>query len=127
MAKFAFVYGILLGGCTLLAILLSGQAKSMTMYIPTIEGVLLIICGAVALNPKLRMHAMHAAASVGLLGALLGGYALLRLINKATTGGEVTAAQWTSVSGMVLLSILFVVACVQSFIAARRARESANN
>ena len=46
-----------------------------TVLIPVVLGVLLIVLGALSYRPHLRKHTMHAAALVGLLGILGGGFA----------------------------------------------------
>ena len=56
---------------------------------------MLIVCGIIARNPKLRMHVMHAAVAVGLIGFLLaGGRAAMNLgkIVSTTTSRSTAAA-----------------------------------
>jgi hypothetical protein len=93
-----------------------------TALIPAALGVLLAVCAVVARNPKARMHAMHVAvllALVGLFGslrgvlqlpALLAGQPVLRPL--AVVAQSVTA----------VLCLAYVVVAVRSFIQARRAR-----
>jgi len=61
----------------------AAEARSLTALIPAIAGGLLLICGLLAMNPAIRMHAMHGAAMVGLLGFLA---PLGRLIPQAIKG-----------------------------------------
>ena len=94
------------------------ESHSPTAFIPSVFGALLVICGAIGQKPNLRKHAMHGAAMVGLLGVLGGlGRGLMVLAKK----GEINLA----IASMLILgtlSLIFVVLCVRSFIAARRAR-----
>ena len=72
MAKLALGFGLALIGLGAWGYLgaTAGHA-SLTALIPAAVGGLLLACGLVALREGLRMHAMHAAALVGLLGTLL--------------------------------------------------------
>jgi fumarate reductase subunit D len=92
---------------------------AMTAFIATVFGILLVICGLVAMNPGRRKHAMHAAAVVGLLGMLL---PLGRLVPTLIKGNEVSAAAWVSLGGMVVLCLIFFLLCFKSFLDARKAR-----
>jgi L-asparagine transporter-like permease len=100
--------------------------------IPVVLGVLLILLGFIANTDdvKRRMLAMHIAVTVGLLGFLgtipgliaLGGY--LAGHRPAAVGGieigHKLAAEVQSATS--ILCLIFVLLCVRSFIAARRAR-----
>ncbi|HTL28757.1 MAG TPA: hypothetical protein VL282_06045 [Tepidisphaeraceae bacterium] len=90
------------------------EHRSPTALIPAGEGLLLAICGAIAMKPNLRMHAMHVAAMVGTFGLLA---ALGALIARRPQGIALF-----SMSAMALLSLIFTVLCVRSFIVARRNR-----
>ena len=123
MPKISIVFGVLLLIVGLAGFLLTGSQHP-TALIPAILGLLLSIAGGVAMIEGMKMHAMHAAVLVGLLGFLgtLDGY--LGVI-KLVTGGEARPA---TVLSKVITSILcgvFVFLCVQSFIAARKARKAA--
>jgi hypothetical protein len=118
------VIGILL---TLLGVLtyvfwkqLGASHASVTALIPAFVGVPLMVLGwLVLLKPALRMHLMHAAVVLGLLGflAALGGFG--RALAKGLYGASMAA---TAI--MAVLCGVYVALCVRSFIAARRARES---
>ncbi|MEM1435761.1 MAG: hypothetical protein AAGG11_17005 [Pseudomonadota bacterium] len=97
--------------------LLAGQS-SVTALIPAFFGIPLLIAGLVALNEGRRRHAMHAAAVVALLGA---GGSLSRAL-PALGGDEPLrlATQSQLLTGLVL--VVFLVLCIRSFIAARRAQ-----
>lgn len=122
MVTYAYLFGILL--------ILNGAAgyfmadadsKSLTAFIPSVIGLLLVLCGAIsAVKETARMHAMHVSALIGLIGVLgaLGNLARsLASGNSSTLGLAMTAV-------MGILSASYVVACVQSFRAAGRARRA---
>ena len=95
-----------------------------TALIPAALGVLIAIAGLLARNPRLRMHAMHVAVLVALLGVLGCIPGLLRL--PALLGG--TAERPVAVMAQLITFVVclaFVVSAVRSFIEARRSRESA--
>src|SRR5437762_13246003 len=86
------------------------EHRSPTALIPTFDGVFILIGGLLALNPKLRMHAMHVAVLFGLLGfiAAVGG-----LIARRPSGLGLI-----DMGGMAVLTGVFTVLCVRSFIQA---------
>jgi len=99
-------------------------AHAPTALIPAVLGVLIGAAGLLARNPRLRMHAMHAAVLVALLGALGCIPGVLRL--PALLGG--TAERPVAVVAQIVtfvVCVAFVVGAVRSFIEARRSRASA--
>jgi uncharacterized membrane protein HdeD (DUF308 family) len=94
-----------------------------TALIPAYFGAALIVCGALAFKDNLRKHAMHLAAVVGLLGALGGFAPLIRQISKT---GEFDPTKKSAVVGelMILICVVFVGMCVNSFIQAKKARKA---
>jgi hypothetical protein len=117
VAPIAITFGLLL---SVLGVIVFGLAevKSPTALFPTYFGSALIILGLLARNDKLRMHAMHFAALLGLLG-LIGG--VVKGIQALAADKPVTI--WGGSFGMAALCGAFLVLCIQSFIAARRARK----
>ena len=99
------------------------QPAPKTALIPAGLGVLLMVCGVLAFQEKLRKHVMHAAAMVGVIG-LLGGFA--PLIRQIAKGDGFDPLKRSAIAGelTVLTSAVFVGMCVNSFIQARRAREA---
>ena len=100
-------------------------SRSITAMIPAFFGVPLLVLGLIAqAKPGSRKHTMHAAAALGTLGFL------------GTVPGVIKALQWLGGTVparpaavqvqvvMCVLSAVFVILCVRSFIAARRAREA---
>jgi hypothetical protein len=117
---------ILFGG---LLIVLGGGAYALTghhphSFIPMGFGVVLAILGALANteDAKKRMLFMHIAVTVGLLGFLGTIPGIIGVIQMAA--GHATlrpdAAKVQALMGTICL--IFVLLCVRSFIAARRAR-----
>jgi quinol-cytochrome oxidoreductase complex cytochrome b subunit len=119
VAPIAISFGVLLSilGVVLYAL---AEVKSPTALIPSFIGVALIILDFVAKKDKLRMHAMHFAALLGLVGAL-GGVVMgiLGLVRSRP------ATVWAGSLTMGVLCGVFLVLCIRSFIAARRARKRA--
>jgi len=115
VTKFTIVVGallILLGVATY-AIGVDGK-RSVTALIPAFEGALLLIAGLIALKPAARMHGMHVAVLVGLIGFIA---AVVAMIKRNPQGIALF-----SMSTMALLSGVFVVFCIRSFVNARKAR-----
>ena len=116
MAKLTIGVGAVL---VLLGVILFLATDAKTSLIPAYFGVPLTVCGALAMKPAYRKHAMHAAAVIGLLGFLL---PLGRLIPTLAQGRVPAAPAMVGLVGMSILCGVFVILCVRSFIAARRAR-----
>ena len=99
--------------------------ESVTALIPSFLGAIFLICAAIATTEKRRMHAMHAAVLFALIGfagsvgGLVGAFKAL----GGTAPENATATYGRAV--MALLCVIFIVAAVRSFIAARRARNAA--
>ena len=85
-----------------------------TALMPTYFGAAMLISGLVALNPGFRMHAMHGAVLVSLIGFI---GAVVMLILKHPSGIKLL-----DMLGMAVLTGLFTALCVRSFIQARRTR-----
>lgn len=105
----------------LIAVGLIGYFESFarTSLIPAYFGIGILIAGVIALNPAYRKHAMHGAVMLGLLGFLA---AAGRLVNVLFSGAMPSALGLFSLVSMALLTLIFVVLCVRSFIEARRSR-----
>jgi hypothetical protein len=92
---------------------------SMTALIPAFFGAALVVCAMIAGRESARKHAMHAAVAIGLLGAVA---ALARAVPAAMNGQAGRPAVLAQLAMGVLL-LGYVALGVQSFIAARRARQ----
>lgn len=120
MPFLSMLFGFLLAVIGVAGYFFSGSG-SMTALIPAAFGIILYICGRIALvAPGLRKHVMHVAALVGLLGTLGGlGMAIPKLGLLFAGEAERPLAIYIQL-GMGVASALFVVLCVKSFIDARR-------
>lgn len=93
---------------------------SITILIPAFFGAVVLLVGIIALKEKFLKHAMHFAAMLGLLGILASVKGVLQL-PTLMSGGEVLRPNAVIMqSGMFVLSLVFVVLCVMSFICARK-------
>jgi len=122
MPLLAIIFGLLLDALGVVGFVASG-ATHLTALIPAIFGTFIFVSGLIAyLKPNLRKHAMHVAALFGLLGTLgglgMGLPKLFKFMDGTATRSEF--AIFVQV-GMGVICLVFVVLCVKSFIAARRA------
>ncbi|MEM8680109.1 MAG: hypothetical protein AAGF97_12215 [Planctomycetota bacterium] len=100
--------------------------RSVTALIPAFFGSVLLLCGLGALSEKMRMHAMHAAVLVALLGAIAGAGRGFMGIEKFMAGDPtLNQRSFAFVWLMALLCAVFVGLCVNSFIQARKRRLAA--
>jgi hypothetical protein len=124
MPKVTIVFGLLLCGLSAIVLLLKAEFKLGTWLIPSGVGLPLIGLGVLAaIQPSARKHYMHAAVTIGLLGGLVALFQGLSQIVKLASGTEVNALAAGMVWAMTVLCFAFVGLCVQSFIAARKARQ----
>jgi hypothetical protein len=110
------LFGVLLTLLGGVGYVLTG-AVSPTALIPTWFGLPLVALGYLSRSEAMRKHAMHAAATIGLVGC---GGALFSLIR--TPAGPSSSMATFSQAATVLLTAAFVGLCVKSFRDARRAR-----
>ena len=146
MAKTTIVFGALLivlgvvgysgGGATSAATESSQQAstepaeakKSVTALIPAFFGGAVVLCGVLALKESLRKHAMHGAAAISLLGLIAGGGRGAMGLGKFFSGDpSLNQRSFLFVWLMALICGIFLVLCVRSFIAARKAKAQEEN
>ena len=120
MAKSAVIFGILLFLLGIVGYFNTGRA-SLTALIPSVFGLLLLISGLVARTERLRPHAMHAAALLGLIGLAGTARAPFQLLAGETADDPASAAIPYK-AAMALLCLVYVALSVRSFIAARARR-----
>lgn len=124
MPRVTLLIGVLLCILGIITYAIGAEAgsaeRSPTALIPAGFGAVLLLLGFFsAIKPDLRKHLMHAAAAVAAIGFL--GSAVMFIRGVATKGLVLsTGAQLA----MAILTGLFVLLCVRSFIAARKAREA---
>ena len=78
------------------------ESRSVTALIPAFVGLAILLMGLLAFKESARMHAMHVAAALGVLG-------LLAAIGRIATAGLSLSAAGISLMIMVLLTGSFVL------------------
>jgi peptidoglycan/LPS O-acetylase OafA/YrhL len=122
VARIAMIFGVLLAVLGVVLYAMSDpDHKSYTAFIPSAFGAVLIVIGQIAQSgsDKVRMHSMHAAALVGLIGLAIPAY---RAIAALAGGSEMNLA----IGGQIIMAVLcgaFLALCVKSFIDVRKARK----
>ncbi len=102
------------------------KKTSPTALIPAFFGLPIMFCGTISfLSEEVRKHAMHAAAGIALIGGILAlGRGLMKI--SALFGDDPVAQRSTTIIlTMGFLCLAYVLLSVNSFIAARKAREAA--
>lgn len=124
MAKLTIAFGVALILVGAWGFISTGNLHP-TALIPTYFGLAIAWCGILANTdkPKQKMISMHIAVTLGLLGFI--GAAVMAGIEDAKAHGgplahPVAVELQTLMAG---LCLVFVLLCVRSFIAARKARE----
>lgn len=122
MARYALIFGILLIALGLVAYQLA-EASSKTALIPSYVGAVFVVLAAIAkIGPGVNKHVMHVAALLGLLGTVGGlGMGVPNIIKYFGGNKDVWLKALTQ-GGMGILCAIFLVLCIRSFIAARKAR-----
>lgn len=91
-------------------------AASLTALIPAAFGIVLMLLGhAAQMAEGARKHLMHVAVLIGLAGFIIPAVRLIGKMSELTMSAAVL-----SQLAMAILSLLFVILCVRSFINARR-------
>lgn len=123
MPTIAITFGILLSALGIGAYVGTGS-ESVTALIPAFLGAPILLCGIIAgIFPKARMHVMHVAALLGLLGTVPLAMALPK-VGTLIAGTAERPFATTIQLAMGTISVAFLAFCVKSFIDARRARKS---
>lgn len=109
----------------------SSSDPSVTALIPAFIGVPLILCGLLARREKWRMHAMHVAVLVALVGAVAAGGRMVMkfstLIPSLISDDPTIHRPVRGVFLTALVCVVYVALCVRSFIQARRRRIQATS
>lgn len=131
MAKVAIGFGailiVLAGWGYTVGIKVTGEAHP-TALIPAYFGLALAWCGVFAMRKGGEKRAlwMHVAVTLGLVGFLFPGTMAILETMKAHGGPLGPHAVAVEAQGaMAAICLVFVLLCVRSFIAARKAREAA--
>jgi hypothetical protein len=124
MAKVTLVFAVLLIALGLAGYIGTGNQHP-TALIPTWFGLALAVFGVLAISPSesRRKLFMHINVTIGLLGFIGGAVEAVRGYLHARSAGmepdQIALASKLTMTGLLLI---YVILCVRSFIAARRAR-----
>ena len=120
MPKITILIGFLLVALGLFGYF-GGESSSLTAMFPAFFGAGLCIFGFVSLRESWRMHGMHGALGISLLGFLGGAFrGIPQLIGYFSSDNDVNQRAMVFVLLMTLLCLVHVVLCVRSFIQARK-------
>lgn len=101
----------------------ASENPSPTALIPAGFGAVLIVLGVVAHKAGARMHAMHAAAAVALVGFLMAGWRAFMGLGKLASDDVTVRRPVAMTALMSIVCLVYVILCIRSFIVARRRRE----
>jgi hypothetical protein len=122
VAKLTIAFGVLLVVLGMGSFVITGSAHP-TALIPVWFGIVLAVCGALAMaSPARRMLWMHIAVTIGLLGFLFPGFMAVKEWVGAHGGPLAHPAAVEEQAAMAVICLVFTLLCVRSFIAARRVR-----
>jgi len=123
MAKTTIALGGLLILLGIFGFTATGRAHP-TALIPVAVGLILAVLGWLAItdDAKKRMLYMHIAVTVGLLGFLGTGWSIVNYIEMLRGRQFPHPIAIVEKAAMAVILLFFVLLCVRSFIAARRAR-----
>lgn len=96
---------------------------SLTALIPAAFGLVIAVLGLIARDPRMRKHAMHAAVVIALLG-FLGSVRGLAQLGALFDGTAARPAAVVSQTIMAVLTLVYIVMAVRSFVQARANRTS---
>ena len=125
MAKVTLVFAVLLVALGLAGYVGTGSQHP-TALIPTWFGLALGLFGFLAISPSegRRKLFMHISVTIGLIGFLgAASQAGREFAHASLTGGAPNPVAVGAQTAMAGLLLIYVVLCVRSFIAARRARK----
>lgn len=123
MAKVTLVFAVILIAVGLVGFITTGSIHY-TALIPAVLGFLLCIFGALSFSPdagrrKLFMHINVTLALLGFLGTVMGLFQWFSMLAGATVKNPPAVE---SKAIMALVCLVYVILCIRSFIAARKAR-----
>lgn len=123
MAKTTISFGVILILLGIFGFVATGS-HAPTALIPAIIGLILAVLGFLAItdDAKKRMLFMHIAVTIGLLGFLGTVKSIFDYIQLLQGHQFPRPAAVEEKAAMAALLLIFVILCVRSFIAARRAR-----
>ncbi len=120
MPRKGILAGAVLIGVAVVGYLATGM-KSWTALIPAFAGAPILVASLIAREERMLKHGMHVAAVFGLLGFLAPAG---RLVPKVAKGEVELNVATLAMFAMAVVCGVFLVLCIQSFKAARRARRT---
>lgn len=125
MARITVIIGVLMILLGVLGFVLTGSEQK-TALIPSYFGIAFVLLGGLATaKPHLNKHLMHVSALLALLGMAGTGRALRGFVTLLG-GGEVERQPAVIAQTIFfVLAAVYLVLCIRSFIAARKARSVA--
>lgn len=95
------------------------EAVSVTALIPAFFGAVLFVLGLVAaqVGGKARMHVMHAAVLIGIIGIVGAGMRIPKSMAAVDEGAEPLALY--AQAAMAILCLCYVALCIRSFVVER--------
>ena len=123
MAKMTAAFGVALIVLGVASFVFTGN-KFPTSLIPAIFGIILLALGRMAetRDAQRRMLFMHIAVTIGLLGFLATASSLVYFVELMQGKTFPYPVAIEEKAAMATLSLIFVILCVRSFLAARRGR-----
>jgi uncharacterized membrane protein len=103
---------------------LGSETRSVTALIPAFLGILYLAAGFLSRQPKWHKHAMHGAAVIALLG-LFGSFSGLLQLPQLFAGTAALPMAVLAQSVTAILSLIFLIFAIRSFITARQQRKTA--
>jgi membrane-bound ClpP family serine protease len=104
---------------------LSTGSSHPTALIPSGFGVVFLLLGLLARRDKWRMHSMHSAAALSLIGVVMTAPSALKGVGEYLTGAEVVRPMAAFSQFLMALSCgAYLVFSVQSFVEARKERQA---
>ena len=123
MAMLTIAFGALLILMGLSAYFGATGTSAAALY-PAVVGLLLVVCGVLALKESRRMHATHAAVLVALAGAIISGWRAARnMVAIFSDTSQVDMSAMFAGLTMFVVCTGYILLCVRSFIRARRLRK----
>lgn len=110
---------------TLLGVIgyVASDTASLTAFIPSVVGVLLVVAALIARNPRLRPHAIHGALAIALIG-LLGSLRNVVQVGDLIAGDAEQPAAVVVSLVMAVVLVAYLAIGIRSFVAARRLRQA---
>jgi hypothetical protein len=97
--------------------------QSITALIPSIFGILIMLCALLAQNEKRRRLVMHIAQVLALLGFLGSISGLIKIITYLLTGGMLERASAViAQSIMAVICLIYLILGIRTFILARKTK-----